>query len=307
MEVLKFEEILETFEAMDNWLLRCGLKAKNDRIHALASTIRRARDLFEKRQATGDSEPLVQALMTWGSELFFGLTEAVEFHDIFKNLSSTDANILGAKLARALSGPIRVADETRKNTDGRNIMFELALAAEWNAHRLDVQVGDPDITLVVSGVPFLLECKRPYDESGLRSNIRGAAKQLERKLDLPGAGRSIGIIAISVTRIFNRGDRFFFIPTEKWGQERLASLLRQLMRDSQRHWRTGDLHPRIVAVLFHISTPAFMEDSGLFSRMTYFTFVPIVEGPAYNLVADEIAKQYSIGRQTNVFLADWVE
>lgn len=293
MKVLMLERVLAAFEGLDDWLDRCGVPSKNDRIHALVTSVKKTRELLEQRRATKNSKPWAHLLETITDNIFFGLTEAIEFDDIFRAFSSDDPSILGPKLARALSGPLRPADETKKNTHGRNTMFELALAAEWKVRGLDVRLGDPDITLTLRGVPFLLECKRPFDRTGIRSNVRGAARQLKDKLDQPAHQGSMGIIAISVTRVFNRGQKVFIVPTEEWGQEELNNLLAELMQESSRHWEKASLHPRIIAVIFHVSTPAFIEDVGFISRMTYFRPVATVtEGPALTLFEEEVMSRY---------------
>src|SRR5256884_3775177 len=98
-----------------------------------------------------------------------GLVEALEFSDIFRAFEKDDPKVIGPKLERALSGPLRPADETPKNSDGRNTMFELAFAAQLRLRGAEVSVGEPDIAVTLSGRRFLIECKRPFREDSVRA------------------------------------------------------------------------------------------------------------------------------------------
>ena len=107
------------------------------------------------------------------------VVEALEFSDIFRAFEKDDPKVIGPKLERALSGPLRPVDETTKNADGRNIMFELALAAQLRLNGAQVSSGEPDIAVMLSGRRFLIECKMLFREDSVRANVRGAAEQLK--------------------------------------------------------------------------------------------------------------------------------
>lgn len=293
MQILSLEQVRAALKSLDTWLARCGLKPKNDRIHALTKTVSAVERVLVEFRATRDMTRATDDLLRVSS----GVAEAVEFLDIFNAFSSVDPKTIGPKLAIALSGPTHPAFETKKNSVGRNTMFELALAAEWKVRGIDVSVGEPDITVNLRGIPFFVECKRPFDASGIRSNVRGAARQLKEKLERPWCQTAMGIIALSVTRVFNPDHGLYIAGTEKKGQESLRAALTSLLVESERHWANAEFHPRIIAVLFHIATPAFIQDSGApVSRMTFFTVKPIVKvGPALKIFEEEVMRRYQTG------------
>src|SRR2546421_2542385 len=176
-----------------------------------------------------------------------GVVEALEFSDILRAVEKDDPKVIGSKLERALSGPLRPADETPKNSDGRNTMFELAFAAQLRLAGAEVSVGEPDIAVTLSGRRFLIECKRPFREDSVRANVRGAAEQL--KAHLEANSEAAGIVAISVTRILKPGTKLFVAPT-KAARERLGDRVEQLMRESEQGWQKYEFHPRVPTVSF---------------------------------------------------------
>jgi len=213
MNTTKFSEILGTLENLDAWLASLGIKPNTDRVHHTVAVVRQAHEGWQRLRETGQASKIGNI-----DDYYFGLVEALEFCDIFRAFQNEDPRSLGPKLDRGLSGPHRPADETAKNSDGRNIMFELALAADLRLQGADVSIGDPDIRLTISGQRFLVECKRPFREESIRANVRGAAAQLETHLKAdPDAA---GIIAISVSRVLNEGNKLFVAPSER---ERNAS------------------------------------------------------------------------------------
>jgi hypothetical protein len=99
-------------------------------------------------------------------------------------------------------------------------------------------------------------------------------------------GNTHGIMAISLSRILNPGDKFFARE-----EERLGDILERHVRDNERYWATADLNKSISAVLFHAATPA---DSGKgLLRMTYSVGAPVNgETPAFQAVAAHLRRLY---------------
>jgi|SRR6266850_384972 len=266
MNTIKFAEILSTLANLDPWLTSLGIRPNEDRVHHAIEVVHQAHERWKRLRETGLPSKIGNA-----DNYYFGLVEALEFHDIFRAFKNENPGTLKPKLQRAFSGPLRPADETSKNSDGRNTMFELALAADLRLRGAVVSVGEPDIELTIDEQRFLIECKRPFREESIRANVRGAADQLKVHLGAnAGAG---GIIAISVSRVFNPGNRLFIAPSEQ-DRERLGDRLEELMRKHERDWRTDDLHPALAAVLFHVRTPGVLENRDLLTVMSYACLLP---------------------------------
>src|SRR5256885_12747277 len=255
MKTTKFSEILETLKNLDGWLASLGIKPNTDRIHHAVEIVEKASEGWKKFRECNETTRIGNV-----DDYYFGLVEALEFIDIFRAFEKYDPKVIGPKLDRALSGPLRPADETAKTADGRNIMFELAFAAQLKLGGAEVLVGEPDIVVSLSGRRFLIECKRPFREDSVRANVRGAAEQLKRHLEADS--EAAGIIAISVTRILNPGTKLFVAPSEA-AKERLGDRIEQLMREAEKGWKKDEFHPRIATVLFHVRTPGVVEDRDL--------------------------------------------
>jgi hypothetical protein len=261
MNTTKFSEILTALENLDAWLTKLGIKPKTDRVHRAIEVVRQAQEGWRKLRETGKPAKIGNI-----EDYYFGMIEAFEFCDIFRAFEKERPEFLAPKLERALSGPFRPAEETHKNSDGRNTMFELALAADLRLGGADVCVGEPDIKLTLDNQLFLVECKRPFREHSIHANVRGAADQLARQLrnDQDAAG----IIAISVSRVFNPGTKLFVAPSEE-DRERFGDRLEAMMREREDDWNNYNLHPATVAVLFHVRTPGVFEDQNLLTKMSY--------------------------------------
>jgi hypothetical protein len=250
METSSYSELLCNLEGFDSWLKSLGLTLRpNDRVHEAFKVLRRAEEASRKGRETGIYSYIKP-------EDWFSITEALEAHDVFTAFHDDPSRAIAAALKRALSGPIHPIDENQANRDGRNIWFELALAAEWRLRGAAVTLGEPDLSLTRDSFTFLIACKRPDREQSIRTNIHSAIKQLQRNLNnTPSC--TFGVAAISLSRVFNRGDKVFSGGMNAFG--------RLLNDEFGKH--EGYLHsvndPRICCVMFHAATPGESEEVDL--------------------------------------------
>jgi hypothetical protein len=208
-------------------------------------------------------------------------------------------------------------DERAQNADARNVQFELSLAAEWHLNGLNVRIGEPDFTLSAGATDFIVECKRPYSEGSIRSNIRSAKRQLASQLD--NSKNVFGAIAVSVGRIL-------VPPTHGMITN---SLLPSVQRDPARHlrallaergqtrdalalklqhdlgdmiealtkrvrWCNFDFHERVVGMFFH-AAPSYVtyRRSG---RMAMSLIGPVGNpGPAFTYLETATSAGYNRG------------
>jgi hypothetical protein len=134
-------------------------------------------------------------------------------------------------------------------------MFELSLAADWKNAGSEVEIGEPDIKLRTPAAGFQTECKRPFSENSVRKNIADAASQLGGELDKPGNENNYGIVAISLTRVFTKGNLGCYAPAGM-GKQVINEALADILDENTQQWRLKrfrEMHPRIVAVMFHLS------------------------------------------------------
>jgi hypothetical protein len=207
--------------------------------------------------------------------------------------------------------------ETKDNADARNIQFELSLAAEWRLYGLNVNIGEPDLTLSVGATKFFVECKRPFREESIRANIRGAKNQMAARLD--EARTSFGAVAISVGRIVvpdahvlvNRSalrsvqrdpellQRALSQDAGDTTEIAMSRMLRNLGRDVERlmgriRWSKFDFHERLVGTFFHATTP-FALGGGLGGqgRLAVSVITPVGKpGPAFGALRDVTSAAY---------------
>ncbi len=240
---MRYGDVLRDLRGVDDWLRALGVPVRNmDRAHYAVEKLERAEEAFVKGsdRATGVSK----------SDYLFALTEALELRDIYCAFKKHPPDQLRERLTRALSGPLLPEGETTRNRDGRNVMFELALGAEWASLGGKVEFVEPDLVLRAAGRNYLVACKRPESEHGIRAAVKDAASQIRSALGRVGHDH-FGIVAVSLSRILNRGDKYF-----SGNYAQLSQLLNNLMGDHRSEWRTVDFHPRSIAVLFYAHTPA---------------------------------------------------
>ncbi len=286
MQPLKFDEILNSLDELDSWLISLGIQPKTDRWHQAAKTMRAAKKQRERAEL-GEAPSTIKNYV-------HGLFEAMEAHEIFRAFSGETSRPLREKVQRALSGPIAPPDERPKNSSGRNTMFELFLAADWKNLGLPVGLGEPDILLRLAGTPFLVECKRPFHENGVWSNIEDAARQLGKQLDKPENSQARGIVAISLSRVFTQNDLVCYAGEEE-GKQFIRKAFDAMISNHRQEWHVRQFlqfHPRIVAVMFHLAVPWDVNGE----RLVYTTIVNYVQAGAdvagWRLLEKELSGLY---------------
>jgi hypothetical protein len=193
----------------------------------------------------------------------FSFTEAIEFLDVHAAFRRETPAGLRRRLRDALQGPADPADESPASNHARNVMFELNLASRLRSQGLPVGLPEnPDVRTDYRGVPIFIQCKRPFRETTVRTNIDDAGRQLTR--DLAGATdqRVIGVIAISASRAFNPGNLLYKGATEAAVRRGLGDEVQRLGERHRDAWGAIE-DARIVGILFHIISPTVVENIAL--------------------------------------------
>lgn len=278
---IRYADILRDLRGFDDWLRQIGVPVRQaDRAHHAIHVLERAEQAF--------LDGTNRAADVSKSDYLFGLTEALELHDAYLAFRDHAPGVLCERLTRALSGPLVPGAETAKNRDGRNIMFELALGAEWTLCGGHVELLEPDLLLRTSGRNYLVACKRPEYEHGIRASVRSAAGQLRSALSA-APENYYGIIAASLSQVVNRGNAYF-----SGDYDQLSRLLNGMMATHRHSWRTTDFHPRNIAVAFYAHTPADW-GSGLFRLNAVLCGPALGEKLAYRDLIKDIEALYSNG------------
>ena len=274
---LRYSEILQDLVGFNEWLAGIGVPVQEaDRAHHALRILEKA----ELAYLNQTNEAGITKL-----DYLFGLTEALELHDVYLAFRDHPQEQLRDRLTRALKGPSLPEAEGTKNRDGRNIMFELALGAEWALSGGDVQLLEPDLVLNMPARGYLVACKRPQSEHSIRASVRDAASQLRAALSAATTAY-FGIIPVCLSSVLNHGKTYF-----SGGYEQLSELLNTLMSEHRPGWRTVEFHPRNIAVLFYANTPADWGD-GLF-RLSAIRVGPVAsEEAAHQSLREDFARLY---------------
>ena len=179
---------IEALEKVVEWLDGLTLGHVTDRLHKYVDNVRQQLPL-----PTNVSE---------AAEMGFIFLEAREFVNVCTAYKGAETPALIAKLRKVLKGSWTLSQESSKNSDARNTMFELSLAAELKLRGIDVELGEPDLLITLPEGQYVVECKRPFKEMCVRANVKGAESQLRANLK-PGQH---GVIAVSLSRIVNPGN-----------------------------------------------------------------------------------------------------
>lgn len=195
-----FFEFREDREVLKSLLHKAGVNyGSNHRIELAYKRIEKMSKDIESRGVTSfDGEDILM------------LIDLCEMNKIIKHMGSIDATTLKYKWGELIKGSISKKDETENNSDGRNVQFELLLYSIFCNKGLVCKLGtpNPDILINDSALGGVnVQCKRILNNNpkSIEKNIRKAAKQL--RADHKNNG-FLGIIALSVERIFSGGDSF---------------------------------------------------------------------------------------------------
>lgn len=248
MERISFSSAVETLAESDIWLASLGIVAKSDRWHGAVEMVSKAK--AQREEIEGGSN--LVSIPNYVPALF----EALEVLRVKRAFSGTGSPALREKLSRAVGGPHSPSMEGPKNSGARNTMFELVLAADWKTAGAELELGEPDIRVRFGGATFAVECKRPFSARSVRANIHDAASQLATLLNAPGCADFFGVVAVSLSRVFNPDTRPWFAP-EREGKQAIDDALIELINRHKYEWKwnTDRFHQRIAAVMFYLAVP----------------------------------------------------
>jgi hypothetical protein len=206
----------------------------------------------EAARAAFDTDRVLSGIALW---------ECTEFATLLRFMKAQRRTVIRPKLERILDGPLLPTDEDQNSNRGRNILFELDLAAKlWTAGLAPVLGERPDLSCTIDDRLLLIECKRPSSIGGARKAIAKARQQLLRDLKKNRAG-SRGVIAVSLTKIANPGDQLFVYQGEATGRSELGAILDGYRRDLEDSCRA--LPDKIMGMIWHIGTIAVDEQTHL--------------------------------------------
>jgi hypothetical protein len=208
-------------------------------------------------------------------EILWSFVESIELVDSLDALQKQGCSVPQTVLERALKGPADLFLEDQKSNLGRNTMFEIAIAGAVALAGLRPQLGgEPDVLFEFENRRILIQCKRVLSENTVPKRIAAAAKQLTRDISQSGDPRDCGVIAISISRLINPGDRILTFATESDMSETLRSEINAVIRRHEKALLDVGA-PRIAGILFHLATPVYIDEHPLYALAHSSTIYPI--------------------------------
>jgi hypothetical protein len=212
--------------------------------------------------------------------------EAIELVAIAGYLEASDAETVAPKLRRALRGPFLPDEEDDGSNEGRNFLFELAVAERLSRGGLLPQLGEhPEIRFDVGRVPLFVQCKRVFSERRVSRCIARAEDQLREDLG-PAPIEARGLIAVSLSRLLKPA------PEDLAPGQSPGDVVRRVSCDAEATafvdgallalWGKAEAFrrrrpPRIIGILFHAAAPVIHEHSGLVVRVEHMILNSVAE------------------------------
>lgn len=182
------------------------------------------------------------------------LTEGFELAETLPFARSVASETIKPRLVRILRGPAVPTDENANTNEARNVLFELNVASKlWRAGFQPELSEHPDVRCSIDGRAVHIECKRPFSRSGSRQAYTDSLAQIRKGLaEAPRSAR--GVVALSVTRLLNVGNRVIEHCTKDPLEDRLGELLERATAEVSRGW--NEPAPEVIGLLWHVATPA---------------------------------------------------
>lgn len=196
-------------------------------------------------------------------ELVWSIVEGQQLSTIFAGLRDYEPRrVIKRKMEQALKGPLDPNDETSNTNEGRNILFELLLGAQFRRAGLDAKIGGKaDLQLDHARGRLYVECKRPFVEKSIRENILIARTQLRKRFDADERPDGVGgLVAISISKVLNKGSNMFVVENEDELEHKLGAEVMQIHEQyGSDYGRQIDL--RLVGMFYHLFTPAYVSST----------------------------------------------
>jgi hypothetical protein len=263
MERLAYRELAENLSKIDAWLTDIGLN-RYDRIRI------HQRNVMELVEAV-DSGKLDELVSNLSEEkrrqILWSFVESIEFSDAIDALRRKGCDIPKGVLEKALKGPHDIYLEDETSNLGRNTMFEIAIAGRVAFAEPRIG-GEPDVLFEFENRRMFVQCKRVLSEESISKRISEAARQLKRDLLQSSDPRDCGLIAISVSRVINPGDKMLVVTTEAdLGRAMRLHIERVIRRHGPSFRNVKD--PKTAGIFFHMATPAFVKEHRLLTVAQY--------------------------------------
>jgi hypothetical protein len=279
MERLTYEKILQDLDYFLQLCMSIGLweKVEQGRFIQYRREIVALMDAIKTRSHLGQDEAQRHKYLVT-------LMEGAEVSLLLPYLQQCEPSALFLKLKACLDlkAPIMPRDEDSDSNLARNIQFELFLASTLWQSGFPPVFGEPDLKCRVDDRQFFFACKRLFSPSlrQLRRRIGEAAEQIRKSRSIALLPGTRGIIAVSLSRVFNPSQAVQPILNEQQGRQELATWLMNKANEVRYDTDGTDTwellsHKKIVGILFYVASVFEDFEADCFSPGRYFLGFPL--------------------------------
>ncbi len=251
-----YEKIIQELYNVEDWFKQLNISFDGSRFEKYRKNI----EMLSQYNKEGRIEEFIK--LTDFKEVMFSLTESSEFSTIYQQLKDVDSKSLKERLKIVVQGPLMIdqEDPTKSSGQPRDFLFELNMIAHLKASGFQPFFDSySDAHCMFESKHILLECKRPQTPNSVNENFMIAKKQLTTSLDRLNIPNSKGIIAISISKILNKGKMFIKGKNESHLNFKLNHEM-QIFWDHFKHLEREVLDTRIIGIFVLLNTPALIDD-----------------------------------------------
>jgi len=207
------------------------------------------------------------------TEVISTFVETIEMVETIPTLMDAGVVVPAELLKKAFSGPVDTFREDARSNLARNAMFELTMGAMAARRGLNpiLSAVNPDVQFEFENRRVSLECKRVISESKVFERIEEGIEQLAKSVR--SGTDDVGMVAISLAKLFNPGDRIAVVPEGMHPHDLLSQELQQLLRRAE-PVLARLMRPSVTAILFYLSSPCYVPGSG-YTRASCGTVFPM--------------------------------
>ncbi len=276
---IDFDTIRERLQETEVWLNGVGIKTDENRFSAIVEQLNTICDYKAKAK--------IQELVDhFDNELlWYALLESHAFLDIHKAFGKLkNHQIPRSKLTEIIKGSFLPKDEDTEtqNTQSRNTLFELQMAAKINIAGINV-IGFDDVDFVLDEQTFNVQCKRIHSLKRIKDNVQKAYEQIQYRLKAnekqKADKKQKAIICISIDKLTEKDGKILRVKTDKDVGPEMVRITSAFIEANRECWHNY-IDIRLIAVFVYFQAAAIIEDLNILTRCQQLEIDPIAN-PEY--------------------------